>query len=400
MPGYFCRLITPEGRIVRETIRAASPAECRKHLEAEGLYVLSIRKEISLGRLRLSRRKIKQQEFILFNQELVAMLKAGYPVLKSLELMEKRIENPYLREIVGQVEEEIRKGRTLSEAFSPYEHLFSKVYTASLLAGERSGNLPGSIKRYLEYAQVITQTRTRVRSALLYPTLLIIFSLILIGILVVLVLPRFASFYADFGAQLPAITRGLISLATFLQKNLLWLVLLVIVIVLAIISLRRRPEFMILNDRLKLHLPYSRYLVQDSAVSLYSRTLGLLLEAGITLVPSVNVARLAVTNRYISSRLETVAEKLTSGQSLYDSLASAGIFPPLATDMIRIGESSANLPGMLSEVADFYDQALRDKIQTLVSLIEPVIIIFIGLVAAVMILSIYLPIFNIVRITR
>ncbi|MBP7870367.1 MAG: type II secretion system F family protein [Candidatus Saccharicenans sp.] len=400
MPGYFCRLITPEGRIVRETIRAASPAECRKHLEAEGLYVLSIRKEMSLGRLRLSRRKIKQQEFILFNQELVAMLKAGYPVLKSLELMEKRIENPYLREIVGQVEEEIRKGRTLSEAFSPYEHLFSKVYTASLLAGERSGNLPGSIKRYLEYAQVITQTRTRVRSALLYPTLLIIFSLILIGILVVLVLPRFASFYADFGAQLPAITRGLISLATFLQKNLLWLVLLVIVIVLAIISLRRRPEFMIWNDRLKLHLPYSRYLVQDSAVSLYSRTLGLLLEAGITLVPSVNVARLAVTNRYISSKLEPVAEKLTSGQSLYDSLASAGIFPPLATDMIRIGESSANLPGMLSEVADFYDQALRDKIQTLVSLIEPVIIIFIGLVAAVMILSIYLPIFNIVRITR
>jgi type IV pilus assembly protein PilC len=400
MPGYFCRLITPEGRIIRETIRAASPAECRKHLEAEGLYVLSIRKEISLGRLRLSRRKIKQQEFILFNQELVAMLRAGYPVLKSLELMEKRIENPYLREIVGQVEEEIRKGRTLSEAFAPYENLFSKVYTASLLAGERSGNLPGSIKRYIDYAQVINQTRTRVRSALLYPTLLIIFSLILIGILVVLVLPRFASFYADFGAQLPAITRGLIALATFLQKNLLWLVLLVIVIVLAIISLRRRPEFMILNDRLKLHLPYSRYLVQDSAVSLYSRTLGLLLEAGITLVPSVKVARLAVTNRYISSKLETVAEKLTSGQSLYDSLAGPGIFPPLATDMIRIGESSANLPGMLSEVADFYDQALRDKIQTLVSLIEPVIIIFIGLVAAVMILSIYLPIFNIVRITR
>lgn len=400
MPGYFCRLITPEGRIIRETIRAASPAECRKHLEAEGLYVLSIRKEISLGRLRLSRRKIKQQEFILFNQELVAMLKAGYPVLKSLELMEKRIENLYLREIVGQVEEEIRKGRTLSEAFSPYEHLFSKVYTASLLAGERSGNLPGSIKRYIDYAQVINQTRTRVRSALLYPTLLIIFSLILIGILVVLVLPRFASFYADFGAQLPAITRGLISLATFLQKNLLWLVLVVILIVLAIISLRRRPGFMILKDRLKLHLPYSRYLVQDSAVSLYSRTLGLLLEAGITLVPSVKVARLAVTNRYISSKLEAVAEKLTSGQSLYDSLAGAGIFPPLATDMIRIGESSANLPGMLSEVADFYDQTLRDKIQTLVSLIEPVIIIFIGLVAAVMILSIYLPIFNIVRITR
>jgi type IV pilus assembly protein PilC len=400
MPGYYCRLITPEGRIIRETVRAASPDECRKSLEAEGLYVLSIRKEVSLGRLRSSRRKIKPQEFILFNRELVAMLRAGYPVLKSLELMEKRIENPYLREIVGQVEEEIRKGRTLSEAFSSYENLFSKVYTASLLAGERSGNLPGSIERYIDYAQVINQTRTKVKSALLYPTLLIIFSLILIGILVILVLPRFASFYADFGAQLPGMTRALISLATFLQRNLFWLVLLVVIIVAVLVSLRRRPEFRLFNDQLKLHLPFSRYLIQETAVSLYSRTLGLLLEAGISLIPAVNVARQAVANRFLASKLETVAEKLTSGQSLYDSLTETGIFPSLATDMIRIGESSANLPGMLGEVADFYDEALRDRIQTLVSLIEPVIIIFIGLVAAVMILSIYLPIFNIVRITR
>ncbi|MDD8021250.1 MAG: type II secretion system F family protein [Acidobacteriota bacterium] len=400
MPGYFCRLITPEGRIIRETIKAASLDECRRSLENEGLYVLSIRKAISFGRLRLTRRKIKPQEFILFNQELVAMLKAGYPVLKSLELMEKRIENPYLREITGHVEEEIRKGQTLSEAFLPYEGLFSKVYTASLMAGERSGNLPGSIGRYIQYAQVINQTRTRVRSALLYPTLLIIFSLVLIGILVALVLPKFASFYADFGAQLPAITRGLISVAMFLQRNIFWLAIIVVLIIAAVLSLHRRPEFMIFNDRLKLNLPFSRYLVQDSAVALYSRTLGLLLEAGINLVSAVNVARLAVANRFICLKLEDVAVKLKNGRSLYDSLVNAEIFPALAIDMIRIGESSANLPGMLAEVADFYDQALRDRIQTLVSLVEPVVIILIGLVAAVMILSIYLPIFNIVRITR
>ena len=151
---------------------------------------------------------------------------------------------------------------------------------------------------------------------------------------------------------------------------------------------------------MKLRLPFSRFLIQDSAVALYSRTLGLLLEAGITLLSSVSVAAFSVPNRFISSKLQSVPESLKNGQSLYDSLQKTEVMPQLAMDMIRIGESSANLPGMLAEVADFYDERLRDRIQTLVSLIEPVIIIFIGLVAACMILSIYLPIFNIIRITR
>jgi type IV pilus assembly protein PilC len=400
MPGYLCRFVTADGRIIKETIQAASVEDCRKNLEAEGLCVLSIRKEIQLSQFRLFGRKVKSQEFILFNQEMVALLKAGYPVLKSLELVEKRVENPFLKDIIKKVEAEVRGGKTLSEAFSPFEPLFSKVYTTSLMAGERSGNLPGSLARYIQYARVINQTRSRVRSALLYPTLLIIFSIILIGILVGLVLPRFAAFYADFGAQLPVMTQWLIKSALFVRKNLLWFGLFVLIIIFIFVSLRNNRSFIIFKDRLKLRLPFSRHLIQDSAVSLFSRTLGLLLEAGITLLSSVSVAGLSVPNRYISSRLETIADSLKNGESLYDSLQKTEVFPQLALDMIRIGESSANLPGMLAEVADFYDERLRDRIQTLVSLIEPVIIIFIGLIAAVMILSIYLPIFNIIRITR
>ncbi|MCX8159926.1 MAG: type II secretion system F family protein [Candidatus Saccharicenans sp.] len=400
MPAFICRIVTSDGRILKETLEAASAEDCRKTLEAEGLCVLSIRKEIKLSQVRLFGKRIKPAEFILFNQELVALLKAGYPVLKSLELVKKRVENPFLLDIISKVESEIRGGKTLSEAFAPYENLFSKVYTASLMAGERSGNLPGSLARYIQYAKVIDQTRSRVRSALLYPTLLVIFSAILIGLLVGLVLPRFATFYADFGAQLPALTRFLLRLAIFVRTNLLWFGLLFLVLLLVYLIIRRRASFIIFKDRLKLRLPFSRFIVSDSAVALYSRTLGLLLEAGITLLSSVSVAAFSVPNRFISSRLQSVPESLKNGLSLYDSLHKTEILPQLAMDMIRIGESSANLPGMLAEVADFYDERLRDRIQTLVSLIEPVIIIFIGLVAAGMILSIYLPIFNIIRITR
>lgn len=400
MPAYICRIVTPDGRILKQTLEAATAEDCRKNLEAEGLCVLSVRKELRISKVRLFGKRLKPAEFILFNQELVALLKAGYPVLKSLELVERRVENPFLLDIIRKVESEVRGGKTLSEAFGPYENLFSKVYTASLMAGERSGNLPGSLARYIQYAKIIDQTRSRVRSALLYPTLLVIFSAILIGLLVGLVLPRFATFYADFGAQLPALTRWLLRLAIFVRANLLWFGLLFLALIIAYLIIRRKDYFIVLKDRLKLRLPFSRFLISDSAVALYSRTLGLLLEAGITLLSSVSVAAFSVPNRCLSSRLQSVAESLKNGLSLYDSLQKTGVVPQLAMDMIRIGESSANLPGMLAEVADFYDERLRDRIQTLVSLIEPVIIIFIGLVAAGMILSIYLPIFNIIRITR
>ncbi|HAR36651.1 MAG TPA: hypothetical protein DCR87_07105 [Acidobacteria bacterium] len=400
MPAFICRIVTSDGRILKETVQATSVEDCRRRLEAEGLCVLSIRKELKLSRVHLFGRQIKPAEFILFNQELVALLKAGYPVLKSLELVEKRVENHTLLDIIRKVESEVRGGRTLSEAFAPYENLFSKVYTASLMAGERSGNLPGSLARYIQYAKVIDQTRSRVRSALLYPTLLIIFSAVLIGLLVGLVLPRFATFYADFGAQLPGLTRLLLKLAIFIRANLAWFGLGLLVLVLSYLVFRKKSSFIFFQDRLKLRLPFSRFLLQDSAVALYSRTLGLLLEAGITLLSSVSVAAFSVPNRFIAFRLQSVADSLKNGLSLYDSLQKTEVLPQLALDMIRIGESSANLPGMLAEVADFYDDRLRDRIQTLVSLIEPVIIIFIGLVAAGMILSIYLPIFNIIRITR
>lgn len=400
MPLFYCRFLTADGKLVREVIQAPTVEECRSRLEAEGFCVLSIRKEFRLKGFYLGRRRFKPQEFILFNQELVALLRAGYPVLKSLELVEKRIENSVLREIIQKVEDEVRAGKALSEAFSAFGKYFSRVYIASLMAGEKSGNLPGSIARYIQYAKIIEQTRSRVRYALLYPTLLVLFSLVLIGILVGLVLPRFAAFYADFSAQLPGITVWLMTLATFIRQKLKWILATIVILLLLFVLLKKRKGFFMWWERLKMKIPVASRLIQDSSVALFSRTLGLLLEAGISLLASVEVAAQAVPNRYLTGRLEKVAENLRNGQSLYDSLSETKVFPELALDMVRIGENSANLSGMLAEVADFYDERLRDRIQILVSLIEPVIIIFIGLVAAAMILSIYLPIFNIIRLTR
>ena len=402
MPYYQCRIAGEDGRVDVRSVLAPSAEECRKAIEAEGALVLSVRRDWSrLGGqgLRLGR-KVKDRDIILFNQELVALIKAGYPILKSLEVISARAKNIFLRQILIKVAEEVKRGRALSEAFLPYERLFSPVYTASLMAGEKGGNLPGSIGRYIQYAKVVTQTRAKIKSAMTYPTILIVFSFILMGILVNFVLPQFADFYKSFQADMPRITRIMMSFAMATSRR--WYVMVAAFAALAFLlaRLRRRPDFRYQMDRVKLRVPFGRTIWLESGLSLFSRTLGLLLEAGISLLSAIGIAIQAVPNAWLVRHMQDVPDHIKNGESLSESLAKAGTFPALALDMVRIGESSANLQGMLGDMADFYDESVRGKIETLVNLVEPIVIIFMGLVVAAMLLAVYIPIFNIIRIAH
>jgi type IV pilus assembly protein PilC len=402
MPYYQCRIAGEDGRVDVRSVLAPSAEECRKAIEAEGALVLSVRRDWSrLGGqgLRLGR-KIKDRDIILFNQELVALIKAGYPILKSLEVISARAKNIFLRQILIKVAEEVKRGKALSEAFLPYERLFSPVYTASLMAGEKGGNLPGSIGRYIQYAKVVTQTRAKIKSAMTYPTILIVFSSILMGILVNFVMPQFADFYKSFQADMPRITRIMMSFATATSRR--WYVMVAAFAALAFLlaRLRRRPDFRYQVDRVKLRVPFGRTIWLESGLGLFSRTLGLLLEAGISLLSAIGIAIQAVPNAWLVRHMQGVPDHIKNGESLSESLAKAGTFPALALDMVRIGESSANLQGMLGDMADFYDESVRGKIETLVNLVEPIVIIFMGLVVAAMLLAVYIPIFNIIRIAH
>jgi type IV pilus assembly protein PilC len=402
MPYFLCRLATEDGRYLAQSFLASSAEDCRKHFEGEGFCVLSVHKEwkrSSAPSLPFEK-KIKDKDFIMFNQELVALLRAGYPIVKSLELITSRIKNVHLKELLHKIEASVRSGKALSEAFAPYEKDFSKVYIASLMAGEQSGNLPGTIGRYLGYAKVISQTKSRIRSALAYPTILIVFAFVLMGILVNFIVPRFIGFYADFGAQLPGITRLILSLAKALRAATPFLLFALVILALVLARFRKQEKVFLTLENLKLKVPYFRRIRLETAISLFSRTLSLLLEAGITLLPALPIACQAIPNKFLMKRTRHIQDDIRNGGSLSDSLGRTGFFTPLATDMVRIGENSANLHGMLGEVADVYDQRIQARIDTFVSLIEPVIIIFMGLLVAMMLLSVYLPIFNIIQITR
>ncbi len=402
MPYFLCRLATEDGHHLSQSFLASSAEECRRHFEAEGFCILSVKKDwkkASIPALPFEK-QVKDKDFIMFNQELVALLRAGYPILKSLELITGRTKNVHLKELLHKVEADVRSGKALSESFASHEKDFGKVYTAALMAGEQSGNLPGTIGRYLDYAKVISQTRSRIRAALLYPTLLVVFAVVLMAILLNFILPRFAGFYADFGAQLPKVTRLLIAAAAGIRQFMPFLLGFFVVLALVLPRLKKNEKILLFLERSKLKIPYASRIWVETGISLFSRTLSLLLEAGITLLHGLPIACQAIPNKYLMRQTLRLPEGIRHGESLSDSLGKTTFFTPLATDMIRIGENSANLHGMLKEVADVYDQRIQAKIDTFVSLIEPVIIIAMGIIVAMMLLAVYLPIFNIIQITR
>ena len=402
MPYFLCRLAAEDGRVFSESHLAASLEECRKHFESEGFLVLAVNrdwKKLKLSSLALEK-KIRDRDFIMFNQEFMALIKAGYPVLRSIEVISSRAKNVYLKEVLKKVESDIRQGKSLSESFAPFEKRFSKIYTAALMAGEQSGNLAETLRQFIQYAKVIAQTKSKIRSALIYPTLLLVFSIGLMGVLINFVLPTFAGFYSDFEAKLPFITQMLIGVALFIRRHwYLWLTL-IFFLVLVYFQMKKREKAVIFLDKLKLKIPFGGAIWTESAISMFSRTLSLLLEAGIALLPAVGISSQAIPNKYLGSKTEGLPASIKNGESLSESLAKADFFPPLSLDMVRIGETSANLGGMLREVAEVYDERIQAKIDTFVSLIEPVIIIFMAILVAAMLLSVYLPIFNIIKVVR
>lgn len=402
MPYFLCRLATEEGRVISQSFFSLSRNECKKHFETKGFCILAIKrdwKRIDILDVPFEK-KIKSKDFIMFNQELVSLIKAGYPILKCIEIITSRIKNTRLKELLMTIGNDVRDGKSLSKAFSQCREKISTVYIAALMAGEQSGNLADTINSYIEYEKVISRTKQSIKRAVIYPALLLGLSFALLAVIMNFVIPRFSNFYTEFGAQLPAITSALVSLSLFFKKRFYVGLILFAVLVLVFILMGRKEKNQIRLDRLKMMIPYANKIWVEAAVALFSRTLWLLLKGGISLISAVSIASQAVPNKYLRKRMSNLAESIRHGESLSNSIDRAGFFASLALDMIRIGESSANLDGMLKEVAEVYDDRIQDKIDTFVSLFEPLIIIFMGLIVALMLLSVYIPIFNLIRVVR
>jgi type IV pilus assembly protein PilC len=335
--------------------------------------------------------KIKLDDFLLFNQQLAALIHAGLPVLQSIQMLRQRSPNPKLRLVLSDVEARIKSGSALSEALEAQGDTFPKIYTASILAGERSGNLDDVLRRYVEYSKSIAALRRKIRGALTYPIMLLCSAFVLITILTTFVIPQFSSLYDNMGADLPGITVFVVGLSAAVRENIYWLLPAILLTGAGVYSWRRTENGRRTMDRWVLKLPVVGDLIKQMTTAQLSRSLATLLAGGITLVESFQIGLQSVANRELLRSTEPALSKIREGKPFTESLSAAGWAPELAVDMIGVGERSGALREMLDEVAGFYDAETETKLGQLTSLIEPTILLMMAGIVITILLAIYLP---------
>jgi type IV pilus assembly protein PilC len=393
---FKCKYAKPNGEVVWDTYVAQAVDEVHRRIREQGFLPLSIKpRGWSLPSLPTRRtRRFTPQDFIVFNQQLVALIRAGLPILRSLELLEQRITNPSLRGHVERVRNSVRSGLALSDALEA-EGVFPKVYTASVLAGERSGNLAEVIQRYVRYEKTFLSASKKFRNSLIYPAFLVILSAGMVAVILGYVIPRFAELYEGLNTALPLPTQILIMVATTIRGSLVVTIPLLVglVVILRIWLASGRGRLRV--DDLKLRLPVLGKIWSMFAIAQLARTLSTLLEGGIPLVSALDVAYESSGNRVVAEALQTSTARVREGMSLADALDATGRFPDLALEMVQVGEQTGALPEMLNHVADFYDEDLDLQLTALLSWVEPLILVFVACFVALILVALYLPIFSI-----
>jgi type IV pilus assembly protein PilC len=392
---FSVRYAKPTGEVVKAVLVGQTLEEVRHQLHEQGFLPIAIRERGWSFSLRPRKRGhgIKPEDFILFNQQFVALIRAGLPILKSLDLLKDRIRNQLLRHHIADVRNRVFSGALLSEALRA-QGVFPVVYTSSIFAGERSGNLVEVINRFVQYEKTILTVRKRFLNSLIYPTFLVVLSVVMVAIILTYVIPKFGELYADLNTPLPVTTRVLIAASSTVRANLVLIVPLVVgsLIVLKIWTASRRGQRWL--DELKLTAPVFGNLWTMFSMAQLSRTLATLLQGGIPLVTALEVGREASGNRVIGESIRAAIGQVREGRMLSDSLEQTGHFPGLSLEMIRVGEQTGSLPDMLNHVADFYDEDVNIRTTALLSWVEPMILLFVAVFIAIVLISLYMPIFS------
>ena len=391
---FQCRLAVSTGEIVEGVYSAESEAQLRNRFDESGFYVLSLRKKGVFGSLKISgpkTRRLNFREFLVFNQELATLLSAGMPLVQSLDIVRTRIENPLLKSVLDATYERVRSGTALSEAFAAHGTLIPGVYIASLTAGERSGSLEEVIRRYVAYSRLIDSVRRKTVSALIYPSILLGLSCVVVGIIVLRVVPEFSGFYQGMGAELPMATRTILAISDFLRQNLFLLGCALAATTLSVVVWLKQKGRRGTLDRYLLDIPGIGSIAQKFGTAQLARTLSTLLRGGIPLASALDVASNSMGNRYFSQQLEGVTREVLEGKSLSASMAEREIFPAVAIKMIEVGESTGALREMLASTAEFFEEEIETSLSRFVTVVEPVLLVIMGLIIAILLLSLYMP---------
>lgn len=400
MPSFVFRVGTPDGQIVERHVDATDLPSAREEIQRAGLHIFNVRQSggsFSLNPFR-SKRIVSTEGFLLFNQELLALVRAGLPVIQSFDIMLERQKNPRFRQVLTEIRDKVKSGVAISDAFASYGRAFPPIYSTSIRAGERAGDLEGVLRRFLRYQKIIVNLRKKVTSSLVYPIILVTLSIIMVFVMLTYVIPKFAEFYEGFGAELPWATRTTIAMSSMLRDNLLIVLAVVGVAVFLIRRWSRSVSGGIAFDRIKLRIPLVGGILHRFALLQFTQSLGTLLSGGTPMVPSIEIAAQSITNRHVSAKVASIARNVMEGETLWRSLEQTGVISDMAVEMIKVGESSGALNEMLANVSEFYDEEIETRLSRMITMIEPIILVGLGIVIAGLLYAFYLPLFQLTNV--
>jgi len=390
MAEFVIKLADERGRVQEQIQTAATAEELRSRFIHAGYHVFSVRQR---GAVAMSRRKVKLEPFLVFNQQFLTLIRAGLPILGSLQMLGKIQKNATFSSQLDDVATRLRTGEALSAAFEAQSG-FPLMYTTTLLAGERAGNLPEVLDRYVGFQKVALAFRKKLVASLIYPCVLMTLVIGLLIFLFTVVVPQFAVLYDEMGSKLPAMTIDLLNFGKWMQHNIIYIAITALVAGAALyrFSLTERGKDFV--DGFRIRVPVFGKIWLKYQVALFARTLSTLLTGGLPLVPSLDTAARSISSRRVSKSVQTSLVTVREGKSLADSLAGTAVFPDLACEMITVGEQTGALPQMLNSVAEFFEEDVATALTAALNLVEPAILIVMGVVVVFILISLYMPIFS------
>jgi len=391
MAEFVIKLADERGRVMEQVQTAATADELRARFSHAGYHVFSVKSRSGLPGL--SRRKVKLEQFLIFNQQFLTLIRAGLPILGSLQMLGKTQKNSHFSAQLEDVANRVKTGESLSAAFEAQSGI-PVMYTTSLLAGERSGNLQEVMERYVNFQRVSLTFRKKLISSLIYPGVLLTLVCSLMVFMFTVVVPQFAKLYDQLGNKLPGITLDLLAFGTFMQHNIVWLLLGLIIAGVVFWRFALTDKGRDFIDTVRIRMPIGGKIWVKYQVAQFARTLSTLLTGGLPLVPSLETAARSIASRKVSKAVMSSIETVREGKSLAESLSKTEVFPSLATEMIAVGEQTGALPAMLNSVSEFFEEDVATALTAALALIEPAILIIMGIVVVFILISLYLPIFS------
>lgn len=395
MAKFKYRIMNSDGEKINGNYEANSKEEVIDYISGNGYYPLLVEEVVESKNIEFAfNEKVKLKDLSIFCRQFYTMLDAGVPILTCLKILSDQIQNKKLKEAIVKVNEDVETGEVLSDAMRKHKEVFPGLLVSLTASGEASGSLDSVMLRMATHYEKENKINNKVKNAMIYPIVLGFVSVAAVIFILVYVMPTFMEIFEGSGTQLPWSTKFLLGLSSGIQNN--WIVMLFVLII-AILGLRiflRSEQGILVSSKLKLKLPILKKLNEMIIVSRFTRTLSILMASGLSLIKALEIVSEVVGNKIVENAMIKIKDSVMRGDSLYSSMKESNMFPPMLYSMIKVGEETGSLDDILNKTADFYDEELETTIQTSVALLEPILIVIMGIIIAFIVISVMLPMFD------